>query len=254
MLAIAKQSTWFLGLWYWPGFVFGAMVMIFWFIVVIWLIRKTSMTIKPALFLVIASILLVGYYIITSIDIRYVLPVILLGLLGTAFVFSKAYSKSASKYLLRTAFIVLILFLMINMGVSSVLASQTGQLNGEWNPLQYTMYNEGIKWMTENTTPDTIIGSFNSGIYGYFSGRKVVNLDGVINNNAYYAIRDKRLYAYIDEQNISYIIDWDYIESYYLDRFGGDENLTNHLERVATITKSDEPHKGLQLVVYKVKK
>jgi hypothetical protein len=57
------------------------------------------------------------------------------------------------------------------------------------------------------------IGSFQSGIIGFFSGRDVVNLDGKVNPEAYEAIRRRRLHEYIRKQNIAYIVDWDWITS-----------------------------------------
>jgi len=58
------------------------------------------------------------------------------------------------------------------------------------------------------TEKNAKIGSFNSGLYAYFSERTIINLDGVTNNNAYYAIRDSTLKVYI-EQNTNYLVDYD---------------------------------------------
>ena len=66
-------------------------------------------------------------------------------------------------------------------------------------------------------------------------------------------MKDNRLYAYLREQNISYVIDWEYVEDFYFARFGGEENISNNLELVDTIVRDNDPHKGLRLLVYKVK-
>jgi hypothetical protein len=59
--------------------------------------------------------------------------------------------------------------------------------------------------------PQARVGAFQAGIYGYFAGREVVNLDGKVNQDAFAAIRNKRLHEYIRAQNIHYILDRDWI-------------------------------------------
>ena len=59
--------------------------------------------------------------------------------------------------------------------------------------------------------PTAKIGAFQAGIIGYFSQRDVVNLDGKVNPAAYSAIRNRRLYQYVREQGIDYIMDWEWI-------------------------------------------
>ena len=66
---------------------------------------------------------------------------------------------------------------------------------------------DDASWIKANTPPDAVIGAFNAGILGYFSGRRVVNLDGVINNNAFEAMKGERLGEFMLEQNISYLSD-----------------------------------------------
>lgn len=67
---------------------------------------------------------------------------------------------------------------------------------------------EGARWLRENTTPDTRAGSFNGGIIGYFSDRTVVNLDGVVNEGAYEALRDCTMTTYVRDQRLAYIVDF----------------------------------------------
>jgi hypothetical protein len=65
----------------------------------------------------------------------------------------------------------------------------------------------GARWLEANTPKDAIIGSPDSGIFGYYSHRTVINLDGVMNRNAALARKDKKLMEYIDSQDIDYLID-----------------------------------------------
>ncbi len=55
------------------------------------------------------------------------------------------------------------------------------------------------------------IGAFQAGIFSYFSGRDVVNLDGKVNAGAQSALSRKRLHEYIRETGVSYIMDWEWV-------------------------------------------
>ena len=66
---------------------------------------------------------------------------------------------------------------------------------------------EAARWLEANTPPEARIGSFNAGILGYFSDRTVVNLDGVVNEDAYRARRDGLTRQYVCEQEIRYLVD-----------------------------------------------
>ena len=60
------------------------------------------------------------------------------------------------------------------------------------------------------TTPaDARVGAFNAGVMGFYSDRTVVNLDGVVNPDAYSAIRDRRLLAYVQRAHVTYAADYD---------------------------------------------
>ena len=45
---------------------------------------------------------------------------------------------------------------------------------------------EAAERVAENTHEDAIIASFNSGIYGWFSERSVINLDGKVMSREYF--------------------------------------------------------------------
>lgn len=55
--------------------------------------------------------------------------------------------------------------------------------------------------------PSDTIGSFNCGIIGYFAGRRIINLDGVVNNRVLPAMRQGRFYEYLQQEKISHLID-----------------------------------------------
>lgn len=101
-------------------------------------------------------------------------------------------------------------------------------------------------WMNNNLPKGATIGAFNSGILGYFSTHRVVNLDGLVNNEAYMAIREKDIWNYIESENIRYIADHDVYLTYRYKSFLGIDNVFDHLQLVY-----EEPE--FKTHVYKVK-
>jgi hypothetical protein len=91
-----------------------------------------------------------------------------------------------------------------------------------WYPVQLDML-DAARWIDQGTPPEARVGAFNSGIVGYFSGRTTVNLDGVMNPDAFEAIRDRRLAGYVDQRRIDYLADFPfYLYFLYRPFVGGD--------------------------------
>lgn len=107
-----------------------------------------------------------------------------------------------------------------------------GQATGRFHPLHLGLYNDLAPWLSANTPPESRVGSFNAGILSYYSGRKVVNLDGVMNDSVIPAIQNKHLARYIEEQGISYLADAEVEITKFMDRFGGDPDWTSKWETV----------------------
>ncbi len=78
------------------------------------------------------------------------------------------------------------------------------------------------QWLRVHTPPDAIVGAFDSGILGWYSGRTVVNLDGVINNEAATAIRARSLFAYMRQRKVQWYADHDPYMRQLFAPFGGD--------------------------------
>jgi len=63
-------------------------------------------------------------------------------------------------------------------------------------------------YIDENLPKNAKIGSFNTGIIQYYTeNHDIINLDGFINTEAYFAKKDNKLEDYIIKINITYIID-----------------------------------------------
>jgi hypothetical protein len=64
-------------------------------------------------------------------------------------------------------------------------------------------------WAGANLTPGSRVGSCQSGALGYFAQNlEVINLDGVVNNPCYEALRQRRVTEYIKGQRIQYVLGW----------------------------------------------
>jgi len=102
-------------------------------------------------------------------------------------------------------------------GLSLVVAVLTGASLFSWlyvwdiglYPWQDRML-EAAGWISDNTPRDKIVGSLNAGIYAYYSDRTVVNLDGVVNVAAYSALRERRLFEYMQAAGVHHFVDFDY--------------------------------------------
>jgi len=69
---------------------------------------------------------------------------------------------------------------------------------------------EAASWIARHVPEGDKVGSLNAGIYAYYSGRTVVNLDGAVNPAAYAAIRERRLMGYMQQVGVRYLVDFDY--------------------------------------------
>lgn len=70
----------------------------------------------------------------------------------------------------------------------------------------YPFY-DAAKWLNTHTEASETIGVFQSGAIGYLSERRVINLDGKVNAEAYEALRAGRLPEYVRKANIDVVLD-----------------------------------------------
>lgn len=76
----------------------------------------------------------------------------------------------------------------------------------ELYPWQRDVYRSQVRFEME-VPRDAAIGSFNAGIPGYFSDRRVVNLDGLVNHAAVGYWREGRFDRYLRDAGIDYVAD-----------------------------------------------
>jgi len=67
----------------------------------------------------------------------------------------------------------------------------------------------GARWLHAHTAAQDDAAAFNAGILGYFSERRVVNLDGAINEAALDALRRQDLMGFMRSSSVRYLVDYD---------------------------------------------
>jgi 4-amino-4-deoxy-L-arabinose transferase-like glycosyltransferase len=79
------------------------------------------------------------------------------------------------------------------------------------------------RWVEMNTSEDETIGVFQGGAIGYFSNRRVINLDGKVNCHALDALRQGEINEYIAEAGIDVLMDHCNVLDLFLGPDGGSE-------------------------------
>ncbi len=100
------------------------------------------------------------------------------------------------------------------------------------------------RWGNENLKEDVIIGAFNSGVQGYFSKHTVVNLDGLINQSAYEAMKNRSLWKYLKDQNITHLSDFDIYAEYRYRQYLGVSQPQMYLKPIHSISLFDHGRSG----------
>lgn len=109
--------------------------------------------------------------------------------------------------------------------VGLVAASYVAMGVHDWGEPRYAIQRDiydGARWIDGNTPPDAVVGSLNAGIVGYFSERRTVDLDGVVDSRALDAVRDKRLAAYAGERCVTHIAEYPFYIFWYGEYWGDD--------------------------------
>ena len=120
-----------------------------------------------------------------------------------------------------------------------------------WSKNLRNAYNTGGQalvatlWMNDNLPNDAILGAFNAGSVGYFSTHRLINLDGLVNNRAYEAMRERRVWDYVKSERIEYVADFGERLNYRMKSFLGVPDILDTMSVVHTTL--DGP------TVYKVK-
>lgn len=131
---------------------------------------------------------------------RYYYPVYFIGMIfaGIALDDAMLYFQSRSMPMRRLA--------LAGTGVYAVSLLFMGYTSAFRSTPVYRFY-DAAKWIRAHTDSSDTIGVFQSGAIGYLSGRRVINLDGKVNREAFAALREGRLPAYVQSAGIDVVMD-----------------------------------------------
>jgi len=132
--------------------------------------------------------------------------------------------------------------LVITVVLGLIIVAQVIKMMGEPEYRSQSDMRAGAAWLVENVAPGETVGAFNAGIYAYFSERRVLNLDGLVDWGAITARQQKRLLDYFADQGGTLVIDHKaYVESF--EEFFG----ARHLEPVETLPVVDLTYGPIQI-------
>jgi hypothetical protein len=103
----------------------------------------------------------------------------------------------------------------------------------------------------EKVPPLPAVGAFQSGCLSYYLDNRVVNLDGVINEDAHFHLKNKSLDSYLREQEVEYIVEEEFLFRMWDDYLDG--QISRHYTLVAQIKRKGLPQLWRTLSIYKRK-
>jgi hypothetical protein len=124
--------------------------------------------------------------------------------------------------------------LLASSWLAGASAWQRGQGAGEWHAL-HPEFHRAARWIALHTRPDVVVGAWNAGILSWFSDRTVVNLDGVMNDEALEALRARRLAAYLEQRRIGLLVDSAGEIARFMEGYGGDPAWRTRFARIQQI-------------------
>ncbi len=148
--------------------------------------------------------------------VRYYFPLLFVSILYSGFAYDLFFNRLLpcfNETLAKGLKFALIFFLLISLNYR---VGERFFSPGSGGKKGHHRYYYVADWINKNLPPEARIGAFQSGIIGYFSQARVINLDGVVNQDAFQAIKDKRMLEYIENSGIQYVMDWQWMIEDYL--------------------------------------
>jgi hypothetical protein len=157
------------------------------------------------------SIVLIGYYSVLQTQqwLWYYAPAVLyavwlLTLLVADFVSSALVEADPRQSVLRTLGPISVL-LIAPFLVAAVLQTQVFA-DPDLRSIQIANRDAGV-WISQNLPDDTVLASWDAGVVGYFSERRVVNLDGVVNSLEWHRASERgETAAFLRDAGVAWIV------------------------------------------------
>ncbi|MFC1706620.1 hypothetical protein ACFL59_07345 [Planctomycetota bacterium] len=175
----------------------------------------------PKLLLMLYACAHLAYYVFWArAEVRYLIPSCVVVILLVPSVLQYIW-KRFDGFRTRVLVASLCACVLVNSAVAGILAWHYQQGPSRWHSFHQDLC-ETARWMRRTLPEHANVGAWNAGILCYFSDRTVVNLDGVVNDDALAALRDRRLQEYIEQRNIRFIADLRAEVNSFMIRFSGD--------------------------------
>ncbi|MCP4231674.1 MAG: hypothetical protein GY771_16210 [bacterium] len=165
-------------------------------------LRRTFL--RPlGLFIIAATVLLTFYFLfhkwaLNSYALAFLLPIIILGVI-TVFIALREEIKFGKK---RRVFALVMFALAIPVAVGTQIYSMGRREMG----MTIRVYETAI-WAKENTPDDAVFAMKDCGVFGYYSERDTINLDGLVNDLDYQEyLRDGKLEEYLELNGVDYFV------------------------------------------------
>ncbi len=127
------------------------------------------------------------------------IPYALLGCLISCEPLERAFSGALAGF--RRAAYALVAAAIVCAGLFGAIRSFGRPLERSWHVASY----DAALWARRETPADAVFAMKDAGTFGYFSERRTVNLDGVVNDLAYQrALRDRALNGYLERLGVGY--------------------------------------------------
>lgn len=107
-------------------------------------------------------------------------------------------------------------------------------------------------WIKENTAQAAILGSWNAGIISFYSGHRVVNLDGLVNSWDFYERGQYNLCRYWRDIGISYLADG-FEGDHALSPVPSFQNYAACAERLELLWAKPVPNSQVQIKIYRIR-
>jgi hypothetical protein len=102
-----------------------------------------------------------------------------------------------------------------------------------------------IQKLNEAIPPNSVVGAWNAGIYGYFFEKgRLINLDGVVNNAIYSHIKNRNVEEYAQKNGINYLVDDDWTLQ---NKYWGSARPIDNLKIIINLT---DPEDGIIVAGY----
>jgi len=172
---------------------------------------------------------------------RYLYPVFTLMLLLHATTLSYLQSKFSLKSWLVTMMLLLVFVPFI--------VSYTSQYQFQWSKNLPSRYLAASLFVKEHIPQKVKVGTFQSGCLSYWLDNRVVNLDGVVNREAYVHLKNKTMDKYLDAQEIDFLVEEVFLFEMWNEYLGG--QLSNQYKLVVLKVEKLLSKANSKLGIYK---